>query len=274
MKRVIVSSRVEDIRQELETKRREKQESDNRRDQQRSKYSEAISSVSSSIRDYIMNIVRSSGASESYLDDIEVKAEDRYNETWMVTVRYGENKVSDTDLALKWSWSARIGSDGTILKESNSWSGLNAVSAENVSNLEDTLKVVKSLNSVSEDDLESILTKPVPDYSDYVTEPKYHLDENDYASRIAQARVEDSIGKNVGFRISSEPLGPDENGEEMFIRFERETNKMYVVTRVYHSRFRGNDRWTVSDTFKSKKDTVLNQIKDIDNPVDLPDSVR
>lgn len=79
-----------------------------------------------------------------------------------------ENKSDE--ISLKWSWSATIYSDtGDVRTESNSWSGMQAVTKEQVEDLVKTADVLRAIIGL---DWDAILKKGLqdaPDYKEYVT---------------------------------------------------------------------------------------------------------
>ena len=104
------------------------------------------------------------------------------------------NKFSD-DTALSWSYKAALSSDGEVIKETNSWSGLKAVTESQMQSLTETLEALKYLNSI---DWKVLLNKTLPNYKDY-----RKTDVSKYAGRntpnfdrmLIEADIEDAISK-------------------------------------------------------------------------------
>lgn len=133
--------------------------------------------------------------------DLNIYAEPNYTSltdmTYQITIR-DENNLSNSNKPLSWSWSVMLNEDGDVIKESNSWSGLNATTAENISILKDIVNVLQALNDI---EWKSILSKvPVPNYAEYVTEtdPKYDSNKPNFDRELLEADIDDIIGKNVG----------------------------------------------------------------------------
>ena len=101
-----------------------------------------------------------------------------------VKISYDLNKTKNQSLA--WSYSVGLDRDGNIKKESNSWSGLNAVTQEQLDDLEKSIEILKKLNII---DWESIVKTDVPSVGDYVTTKT--LPEKDFTFEQFNADLED-----------------------------------------------------------------------------------
>lgn len=107
------------------------------------------------------------------------------------------NKFSD-NVALSWNWEVYLSSDGTIKKDSGSWSGLKATTVEQLDDLEETLRVLKVLNKLDWSSLLSSANAKRPNWNDFVTAPyPSRTDRPDFETQIKQATIEDAIGKDV-----------------------------------------------------------------------------
>lgn len=71
------------------------------------------------------------------------------------------------DASLTWRWTAMLQKDGQVKKESSSWSGLNAVTMDQI---EDLKKSVQQLEIINTMDWKSLLDVTLPNWKDYVTE--------------------------------------------------------------------------------------------------------
>ena len=83
--------------------------------------------------------------------------------TWEIDIRVNENRKFKDDTALAWSWRVRL-VDGKIRKESSSWSGLQAVTPEQIADLEESVKVIKALNAI---DWDEVVHAPYAKFEDY-----------------------------------------------------------------------------------------------------------
>jgi len=106
------------------------------------------------------------------------------------------NKFSD-DVALSWNWSVYLDKDGTVKKDSGSWSGLKATTVEQLDDLEETLRVLKVLNRLDWANLMGRANAKRPDWDTYITTHPSRRDRPDFEQQLKDAAVEDTIGKDV-----------------------------------------------------------------------------
>lgn len=108
-----------------------------------------------------------------------------------------EDNKFDGDKALSWTWEVSLDKDGDVKKESSSWSGMKAVSAANLSNLKEIVRVLEILNNIDFKAMLNRVTPPNPD--DYITvsNPKYETAPN-FDEELMEVDVEDCIGTRKG----------------------------------------------------------------------------
>lgn len=104
-----------------------------------------------------------------------------------------ENDRSETN-ALRWTWKINIDGDGNIKSETNSWSGLEAVTLDQVNSLKETARAMEILVGI---DWVHMLTVTLPEYKDIVTEMPTIGQRPNFDQDIAMAEVEESIGQNI-----------------------------------------------------------------------------
>lgn len=142
-----------------------------------------------------------------------------------VKISYDLNKTKNQSLA--WSYSVGLDSDGNIKKESNSWSGLNAVTQEQLDDLEKSIEILKKLNII---DWKSILKTDVPSVKDYVTTKT--LPKKDFTFEQFNADLEDFVGQDVIF-ISKYLKSENYYGSRYGYIIKRLTNKRVEYVPIY-----------------------------------------
>lgn len=128
--------------------------------------------------------------------DLTVDVSGRFEHKYEIRVS-DENDKFNEDKALSWDWKVYLDKNGDVKKESSSWSGMNAVTAKNLSNLKEIVRVLEILNNI---DFKMILEEiRPPRYQDYVTEknPKYET-APDFDRELMEADIEDCIGTRKG----------------------------------------------------------------------------
>ena len=132
------------------------------------------------------------------------------------------------DQALNWNWSVWIDNKGELKKESGSWSGLSAVSAENIDNLKESIRVLEILNNL---DFASILSQAVPDRFAYFT-GDYNTEEDESRKQTLSSELFDAEMTEV-METGSWIKLKDGQGKfyrrDAYIRILSESPKMYKV---------------------------------------------
>lgn len=108
-----------------------------------------------------------------------------------------ENDKFNESKALSWSYSARLDTDNNVVKETSSWSGLNATTVENLENLKEIVRVLEKLNNIDWQQLMSTIRPPK--YTDYVTDrnPMYE-DHPDFDAELREADLDNMVGTSIG----------------------------------------------------------------------------
>lgn len=127
--------------------------------------------------------------------------------TWGINVRANENNKFSDNVALSWSWDAYLDKDGNIKKDSGSWSGLKAITPEQIADLEESVRIIKLLNNM---DWQTILRSPKPRYEDYVDKDlnqKLRDRRNnrpDFDKDIQAEELASYVGTNTAVQLSSD----------------------------------------------------------------------
>ena len=108
----------------------------------------------------------------SYTENLRVRIDSGYISLLKVHIDYAENDLHGGH-ALNWNYGidVEVNEDGTsdVKKESGSWSGLNATTSENIQELEQSIKMLKFIQSRSDQYWLDLVANCDVDYEDYVT---------------------------------------------------------------------------------------------------------
>lgn len=190
--------------------------------------------------------------------DLTVDVSLGFRSSYEIRISDEDNKF-DENKALSWDWRVYLDKNGNVKKESSSWSGLNAVSETNLSNLKEIVRVLEVLNNI---DFKTILNDITPpEYSEYLAEPnpKYESHEN-FDKMLLEADVEDLIGTRVGIKGTESKYY---RGAVYHI-IQSETDKSFMVRDVpayYAENYEGNlykmyaDKY---DAYRMSKDKFYN----------------
>lgn len=246
----ITCNRRDDIlkqKSEYEAKRAERQA---RYDEQSKRFYQAENDITSMVEDEIKHQLSRFKALNFY---VSVDRARWGTDGLRVKVECNENEKFDDNVALAWNYNANLNKNGEVEKETSSWSGLKATTADQLESLTQTLEALKYLNSV---DWATVLNKEMPKYKDYITEedPRYDSEKPDFDRMLMQADLEDAIG-NPNILISGEAGSSSSfrNGVSVYYKILRETPKQYEVTEYYKP--------FVDEYMKTNDDVLLNRVR-------------
>lgn len=141
---------------------------------------------------------------------LSIRVSDEWDEGWSVSVEANQaNKFSDK-VALAWNWSVKFNRNGEIVKDSSSWSGLQAVTADQLADLEESVRVLKILNSIDWYMFLREAKQSKPKYSDFNDEAgaKEYFDRSknrpNFDEQIQSEQIEALIGSNSALKLKND----------------------------------------------------------------------
>lgn len=189
----ILASRVDDVR-------RQREEWKSGYDTKKAAYEEKKSSFYKAQHDVLQPIQDEIEQHLAQFDlltfDVSVKAD--WPSGIGVSIRCNDNNKFSDSVALSWNYDAsytgKYGEEGKTLKrETGSWSGLKAITPDQMDNLRQSIAALEYLNSI---DWQKMLDKVLPSYQDFVgpddNPGKDRTHEFDQMEQAAQ--VEDVVG--------------------------------------------------------------------------------
>lgn len=224
MLKIIKSSREDILR------RKEEYERDyNRRkavyDVQNQAYDEAVASIQEYVQEQLENELNTSKFPALHFNINVRVAYTAANKGFNILIQCNEDKLFAEESALSWEYRADVDYEGNLTKSTSSWSGLKAVTPEQLDSLRQTLEALEVLNSI---DWESIMDTATPDYQKYVVERNPDYDEKpDFDTELLIDDAQSNIGSDIWFK------GRDSRGREVWINFLGETPKYFKVATMY-----------------------------------------
>lgn len=164
-------------------------------DDQKRNYNRVLNDVAQKLKQEVERAIGS-----TFIDlQIEVRPYGNYNtDSYHVYVRGNDSDHFAKNIALSWDWNVYLGSDGTIQKDSGSWSGLKATTAEQLSDLEETLRILKVINGLDWSNILAKANSNRPNWNDYVTLPSPSRRERpNFEKQLKQATVADIMGQDI-----------------------------------------------------------------------------
>lgn len=159
------------------------------------RYSQARNDVLLPVRDYIL-----SELAPFNLLHFDVSVNNWFGDGLEVQIRCDEN-TRDEKTALRWDYKAAITSEGELKKETGSWSGLQACTADQIEHLKQTVAALEKLNDM---DWRDILNVKLPDWMDYRVSKDDLEDETpeyDYDVELNSQQIRELIGAGKAIRI-------------------------------------------------------------------------
>jgi len=252
----IYSSKLEDLRRARDEYDADYAKRKAQYDEQRAAYEQAREDVMQPVREYVENMIKN-----PWLDfEVTVSTTSRYRRMGTaksacleVRILCNERRHFDEASALSWNFNVSLDEEGNPIKETGSWSGLQATTEEQMRSLRATVYTLDLLNSV---DWASVLNRTLPSWSDYITVSDSRRDRPDFESQIRALELEEFIGKPVALKGSPlESLGYNSRSKStVWYMIKRETPKKFIVVDItdYYV-----DQMLASDDFNSKAD-ILN----------------
>lgn len=237
----ILASRRDEILKEKAEWEAERDAAYALRDQEDGNFRKAEYAITNPIKETIENMLQSY---RSLTFDVSVDRD--FGNILTVRVSCNENNKFDDSTALSWSYKATLSKDGQVIKETNSWSGLKAVTESQMQSLTETLEALKYLNSI---DWKALLDKTLPKYTDYYkTDTSKYRNAPDFNRMLLEADIEEAIGKSAllkgGNSVNSRgyPIG------ESYYMILKETPSQYEVIRI--------PGYEISDNILDDKDAL------------------
>ena len=179
-----------------------------------------------------------------------------------VRIECNENRKFDDSVALAWNYDVNLTKDGEVKRESSSWSGMSAVTPEQVASLKQTVEAVEYLLNL---DWASLLNVTLPRYRDYYDGALSEPEKEDFDAELREAELEEYIGTDTLILVENfESSGW--RGREVYVRLIRETPSQYVCN-IFHpyelSSFKEQGR-KLADRYtqRVKKSNIVPVVKD------------
>ena len=183
-------------------------------------------------KDYVVDLIKKQFS--SYIDKLpylEINVDDGWRRT-EVRFKYADylGKSDRANVSLRWSYTIYLTENGQIEKETNSWSGFEAVTPEQVDDLMNSANFLKAIVDFDWAPLLNEAKASVPKYSQYVgirnpnSDPDYR--DPGYDKMIKEAEIEDALDSDMWIKIDSDW------GTGRWVYIISETPKFYTYTSI------------------------------------------
>lgn len=127
-----------------------------------------------------------------------VYGEDYKDSKQFIRVRIECNNYNHRDHALSWRIDLKMDYEGNLIKETGSWSGLEATSMDNIKELRQTVDALEEINTM---DWTPLMTRALPKFSDYYEGAIERPETQNFNQELAEAELEELIGQNKLIKI-------------------------------------------------------------------------
>lgn len=148
-----------------------------------------------------------------------------------IEIRFNyEDRSSNENISLRWDYRITLEESGEIQKESNSWSGFNATTPEQVDDLMNSANFLRALVNFDWKDILNKAKAEQPQYEKYVgvKDPDYDPDYKDpgYDKMIGEADIEEAVESGKWIK------GASNYGSATWFYIISQTPKFYNVVTV------------------------------------------
>lgn len=261
----IYSSRLSDLKDRRANLQKEIEDNNDRWDKETEEYNKILLVQAEPARQAAVKIF------DKYpMLNAEITAEYTFSDYIIVKIEVDSGSLHDPNSALSWRYTLKIDSEtGELIRESNSWSGLDATTPESLESLQQTLSALKDLYNT---DWKSILSVKRPEYGNFVTTNRrnFSRESSSLDQEIFEAEIEEAVGKNIAFKVGSfagsdyqsANRSPFKTSSYHWVVFDRETPSQYYITEF--SAPAGDsgefERRSSRSSHRVKKSSVLNAL--------------
>lgn len=163
-----------------------------------------------------------------------------------------DNKFAESvDVALAWRYDAYM-KQGEVVRESSSWSGMQAVTADQLANLEQSLNALKELASL---DWVDLLDRKLPEWDTYVTtrNPSRSSRPN-FEQELMEAELEDIIGERKMIKVH--PFDSSWYNGYVYVAIVKDSGSQYTIKEIpeyYVQRGEASKYFDKTDLHRVKK---------------------
>lgn len=150
---------------------------------------------------------------------------DGRNQTIRVEISCDENRKFDDQVALAWSYKAYVVKSGEVARETSSWSGMSAVTADQMKSLKQTVAALDYLNNI---DWNAMLDAVLPEHASFFEGAIKRPEREDFEAELRQAEIEELIGQDKIIQVQNfESSGY--SAKSIYVKLLRETPSQYEV---------------------------------------------
>lgn len=181
-----------------------------------------------------------------------------------INIRVNDHKMSDPSSALSWDYEVKV-DDGEVKKETSSWSGMQAVTKDQLESLRQTLGALEWLSTV---DWAPLIKDKLPDSMDYYHDLPDRPEDRDFDKELFEEDIRDSFNTGIGFP-GYQMTDNGYRGSQGYYFFYGETPTQYryiFINAYYIKQILNGDEVDLSwySPSRGKKSKILSEISSRD----------
>ena len=210
----------------------------------KAKYYEVLQNIENNIEQTITTTIGNTSL------DLTIDVRPSYDEGFDVDIRNGDNPFDGQ--ALSWRYRCYLAKDGSIKKETGSWSGLEVTTSKQIENLKESVRVLEILNNI---DWKSILSTKQPNFRDYIKHP-YPGQRQSFNKELLEATIQDAIDDNLA--IKGYGYRYYQTKAPVVYRILNESDKQYTVQEIYEREIGDESRYP--NPYRISKEKFINDV--------------
>lgn len=195
----------------------------------KAKYYEVLQNIKNNIEQTIVTLIGNTSL------NLTIDVRPSYDEGFDVDINNGNNPFDGQ--ALSWRYRCYLAKDGSIKKETGSWSGLEATTSKQIENLKESVRVLEILNNI---DWQAILSEKQPNFEDYIKHP-YPGQRQSFDKELSEATIQDAIEDNLA--IKGYGYKYYNTNVPVVYRILSKSDKQYTVQEIYEGEVGNESRY-------------------------------
>ena len=196
------------------------------------KYTNALYDVMDNVKEEILNKLN---IPNELLDNLQVDVKPyagNYGSKYKTGVKFNYADYSrDENVALRWNIDIDLNDDGSVRKQSGSWSGLDVVTPDKLLNLKMSVELIENIMNLDWQDILMDAENRRPNRDDYYTMKRPDRSTRpDFEQQMIEASIEDIIGTDTLVACTAPPSAGYKLGTMGYAKIIRDTGKQYKVS--------------------------------------------
>ena len=252
---IIKETKADEIRAAKDAWDAEFEKANNEYEDQEQNYRYALYTVMENIEQGIRDKL-----SDLNIENLTIEADPyggRFGSEFHTDIKFKYGRPSDNKTSLRWDAKIYLNNSGEVMKETGSWSGLEATTPELIADLKNSVQVIERIMNMDWQEIILDAETKRPNYKDYITKTRPNRGNRPkFEDQILEATIDDIGGTNTLIK------GNNNNYRRPgWYKVIKATPKRYTVS-FTPDNYLGTERqeWTINNTFQMDKTKFMNSL--------------